>query len=178
MQQYRLISFIGYSETGKTASIEAIVKYLTKEGRFCIAIKHIHQIDFTLDTPGKNTWRFARAGARIVGSLSDQETAFICNWQSPIEDMVEMALFLAEKQNPRICETPIVILTEGFRNVNAIQILCASTLIEIEKQWNAELKAIGGKISKNSEQSAVVEAKYHIPVLNFLESPSTICRFL
>jgi len=72
----KIIEFMGFSKSGKTASIESLIKYLSKHHKVS-AIKHIHIDNFSIDTEGKNTWRFSKAGADPIVSLSNDETAFI-----------------------------------------------------------------------------------------------------
>jgi cyclic pyranopterin monophosphate synthase len=54
------------SETGKTTLLEKLLPELKKSGLRVAALKgHLHHYD--LDLPGKDSWRFARAGAEISG---------------------------------------------------------------------------------------------------------------
>lgn len=54
------------SETGKTTILEKLLPALKKRGLRVAALKgHLHHYD--LDLPGKDSWRFSRAGADIAG---------------------------------------------------------------------------------------------------------------
>lgn len=54
------------SETGKTTIMEKLLPELKKRGLRVAALKgHLHHYD--LDLPGKDSWRFARAGAEVAG---------------------------------------------------------------------------------------------------------------
>jgi cyclic pyranopterin monophosphate synthase len=54
------------SETGKTTILEKLIPELKKLGlRVAVLKGHLHHYD--LDLPGKDSWRFARAGAEISG---------------------------------------------------------------------------------------------------------------
>jgi len=57
--------------------MEILTKALTKEGKTVGTIKHIHDKRFTLDVPGKDTWRHARAGASQVVMIAPREIAII-----------------------------------------------------------------------------------------------------
>jgi molybdopterin-guanine dinucleotide biosynthesis protein MobB len=57
-----MVSFVGPSGTGKTTLLEGVIAELTKRGHRVAAVKHdAHRIE--LDTEGKDSWRFRRAGA-------------------------------------------------------------------------------------------------------------------
>jgi len=60
----QVIAVVGTKKSGKTTTIENLVKELTKRGHKLAVIKHISKPDFTIDTAGKDTWKFARAGAK------------------------------------------------------------------------------------------------------------------
>ncbi len=54
------------SETGKTTVLEELLPELKKRGLSVAALKgNLHHFD--LDTPGKDSWRFKKAGADIAG---------------------------------------------------------------------------------------------------------------
>ena len=61
-----IIAVVGSKKSGKTTTIEALTRELVKRGFKVAAVKHVSEPDFTMDTKGKDTWRFAQAGARIV----------------------------------------------------------------------------------------------------------------
>jgi len=54
-----------------------LVKELTNRGYKVAAVKHIPKKDFTMDTAGKDTWRFAQAGAETVLAVSENEIAIL-----------------------------------------------------------------------------------------------------
>ena len=72
-----MIAFVGTSGSGKTASMEYLTQHLTGLGFKVGVAKHIHEEGFTIDTEGKDTWRHARAGARVVIGASPNELAVI-----------------------------------------------------------------------------------------------------
>ncbi|MBD3350298.1 MAG: molybdopterin-guanine dinucleotide biosynthesis protein B, partial [Candidatus Lokiarchaeota archaeon] len=74
MKQQNIIEFKGFSNSGKTASIEAVLKFLKENNRNCAAIKSIHIEDFSIDKPGKNTWVMSKTGADPVIAVSKNET--------------------------------------------------------------------------------------------------------
>jgi len=72
-----VISVVGGKRSGKTTTIEALTKELTKRGFTIAVIKHVSEPDFTIDTKGKDTWKFAEAGARKIISIANNEIAVI-----------------------------------------------------------------------------------------------------
>lgn len=63
--------------SGKTTTIEALVRELSNRNYKVGTIKQIHEKDFSMDTPKKDTWRHAKAGARIVVSSAPHEISVI-----------------------------------------------------------------------------------------------------
>ena len=64
-------SFVAWSGTGKTTYLEALVAELARRGLRVAAIKHdAHRLE--LDREGKDSWRFARAGAAVT-AVADRE---------------------------------------------------------------------------------------------------------
>lgn len=76
-----LIAVIGTSQSGKTATTVELTKDFVKKGYKVATIKHIPKPNFTIDTPQKDTWRHAQAGAKVVISVAPQEITAIrkCN---------------------------------------------------------------------------------------------------
>ncbi|MCJ7559854.1 molybdopterin-guanine dinucleotide biosynthesis protein B, partial [Candidatus Bathyarchaeota archaeon] len=64
------IAVVGSKKSGKTTTIENLVRELTKKGYKVAAIKHVSEPDFTIDTAGKDTWKFAKAGAKTIISVA------------------------------------------------------------------------------------------------------------
>lgn len=71
------ISVIGVSGSGKTTTIEYLISCLSKEGFRVGSIKHVHRTEFSIDTPGKDTWRHMKAGALVTVSVAPKEIAVI-----------------------------------------------------------------------------------------------------
>ena len=71
-----IIGFAAYSGTGKTTLITQIVRELKAQGYRVCVIKHdAHQ--FEIDREGKDSWRFAQAGADMTILSSPAKTAMI-----------------------------------------------------------------------------------------------------
>lgn len=73
----KVILLFGFSDAGKTTCIEQLCQLLVRKGYKIGVLKHIHHPKFTIDTPGKDTWRFAQSGASVIVSLAQSEIAII-----------------------------------------------------------------------------------------------------
>jgi len=71
------IAVLGTTKSGKTTLIEYLISNLSKEGFSIGTIKHIHDAGFSIDVKGKDTWRHAKAGAKIVVGVAPKELAII-----------------------------------------------------------------------------------------------------
>jgi molybdopterin-guanine dinucleotide biosynthesis protein B len=72
-----VIAVVGSKSSGKTTTIEALTEQLTKRGYKIAVVKHIPEPKFTIDTEGKDTWRFAQSGAKTIVSMASDEIATI-----------------------------------------------------------------------------------------------------
>lgn len=103
-----IVSFVGYSNSGKTTLLTALVRELKQRNYRVAVIKHdVH--GFTLDQPGKDTWLHAEAGADIVCIGSPYGLAMF--------EKVEQELPL-ERIAERITNVDLI-LTEGFKRAGA-----------------------------------------------------------
>jgi molybdopterin-guanine dinucleotide biosynthesis protein MobB len=68
-----VVAVVGAKKSGKTTTIELLTKELTRRGYRVAVAKHISEPDFSIDKEGKDTWRYARAGARTVIAVSSGE---------------------------------------------------------------------------------------------------------
>jgi molybdopterin-guanine dinucleotide biosynthesis protein B len=102
------IAIIGSQDSGKTTVIEALARELSKRGYKVAAAKHVPEPDFTIDTKGKDTWRFAQAGAKTVLAVSSDEVATI---EKTRIEKVTIRTVLDK------CKGNDIVFLEGFRNM-------------------------------------------------------------
>lgn len=100
------VAIVGTKKSGKTTTTENLIRELTKRGHKVAAIKHVSEPEFTIDTQGKDTWRFAQAGATTIVSVAANEVATI--HKVPIDEVKIDALL-------RECEGNDVVLIEGLK---------------------------------------------------------------
>jgi molybdopterin-guanine dinucleotide biosynthesis protein MobB len=103
-----VIAVVGSKSSGKTTTIEALTKELTKRGYKIAAVKHIPEPSFTMDKIGKDTWRFAQSGAKTIISVASGEVATI--------EKVSMKDFSLRKILQK-CKGNDVVFLEGFRKL-------------------------------------------------------------
>ena len=106
----QVISVVGSKKSGKTTTTENLIKELTKKGYKVAAIKHISEPNFTIDTPGKDTWRYAQAGAKTIISVATNEIATI--------EKTTQENFSLEKLLKK-CRGNDVVLIEGLKKLMA-----------------------------------------------------------
>ncbi len=107
-----VVSFVGQSGVGKTTFIEKVVRELKARGIRVVVVKH-HAHTSSVDAPGKDSWRYAEAGADAVIVSSPVEIAQF--------QRVPHELSLAEIAT---CIQGVdIILTEGFKREAAPKIL-------------------------------------------------------
>ncbi len=102
-----VISFVGKSDSGKTTLLEKVIKELKKRGFKVAMIKHGTH-NFEMDHPGKDTWRYAQAGADIVALSGAEKVAVI--------EKRETELTL-DQVISRISGVDVII-TEGYKGEN------------------------------------------------------------
>ena len=71
-----VISVVGSSGAGKTTLIEKLLRELSKRNYTTAAVKHCPH-GFNLDVEGKDSWRFAEAGARGIFLTSVRQIGLI-----------------------------------------------------------------------------------------------------
>lgn len=111
-QNLTVVGFYGYSNSGKTTLIECVIRDLIHEGYRVAAVKISGQ-KIELDQEGKDTWRYAQAGAGTVALTAPNETTIMA---TPALDFSTILLALGAIQHPDI------ILVEGAREAGVRKI--------------------------------------------------------
>lgn len=164
----KAVAVVGFRKSGKTTVVEGLVRELVGRGYRVGTIKHIREKKFSIDVPGKDTWRHAQAGARVVVSMSPREVAIITKRSAkPIEVM-------------RTLQWLDFIILEGFRKVKGItRVATSRTAREAAKlvdkftiacvgygRWGVPVLSLG----QTKELADIVEKKA-LPIL-----PGLNCR--
>ena len=102
-----IVAVIGSSESGKTTTVESLIKALTKRGYMVATGKRIPEKEFTIDSEGKDTWRHAKAGARTVLSVAPNELGII--------KKVDTTKYTLEQIVAKFPDEVDIIILEGFK---------------------------------------------------------------
>jgi len=165
------IAVIGSKGSGKTSTIEVLVRELTKRGYKVATVKHIPEEDFTIDTEGKDTWRYANAGADKVVSVAPKEIATIHKVETDklsLEDII---------QN---CEEADIIILEGFRSLvgadpEIFKIVAVKNLeeaLEALRNFKSIMAFSGAAASKLPKE------KFNVPVIDALNEPEKLVKLV
>jgi len=141
-----VVAVIGGKSSGKTTTIEILTKELTKRGYKVAAVKHVPEPNFTIDTEGKDTWRYAKAGAKTIISVASSEITTI---EKVNQESISLSKIL------RKCKGNDIVFIEGLRALLA-------------KRTNIQKIAI-----VNSEKEALDALKRFKPLLAFAGAYST-----
>lgn len=107
-----ILSVVGHSGSGKTTLLEKLVRELKRRRYRLAVIKHHHQPGLQFDTPGKDTWRFAQAGAdHVILAGPDQIVHVHSLSQEPSLQAVASTI-----------QDVDLILTEGYKHGTAPKI--------------------------------------------------------
>lgn len=107
-----IIGFYGESNTGKTALLVEIINRLSKEG-FNVASIKISDKGISIDSEGKDTWKHAQAGSKLVVFSSENETDFLLKQKISNNEIVENIKRLGNYD---------IILVEGANDENTPKI--------------------------------------------------------
>lgn len=121
--QIPLITVIGKSGSGKTTLIEKLIQVLNRDGYRLATVKHHSHAGFEIDTPGKDSWRFAQAGAQQVVIAAPDKYATYRKLDTELS-LDEIAAGITEVD---------LILVEGYKRSNkaSIEVVRAENSTEL-----------------------------------------------
>ena len=143
----KVFSVNGFTRSGKTTTVENIIKELKQRGYSVGSVKEIHYDKFKIDTKGTNTDRHRQAGAEQVVARSFYETDIMFNGMLPMDKILSFF------------EQDYVVL-EGVSDVNAPKIITAHNADEIEERNDYRTFMVSGVISNSLKEYA------GMPVIN------------
>ncbi len=148
----KVFTLLGLSGSGKTSTIECLIKELNKRGYSVGTIKEIHFEKFRMDTEGKNTYRHREAGADTVTARGIYETDILYKGHLPIYDIlshynedyvimegvrdavVPEIVVCAESDTPKVSDLTFAVSgrysLNGDRDFNGVPVINALTDIE------------------------------------------------
>jgi molybdopterin-guanine dinucleotide biosynthesis adapter protein len=107
-----VVAAVGVSGSGKTVTLEYLISKLTAEGYRVGSIKHVHHKGFTMDKEGTNTWRYAKAGSKVIVAISPEEIDIIKKTEMALRDLDQIIALLEQEKLD-------VVFIEGFHSLIA-----------------------------------------------------------
>ncbi len=148
----KLVAVVGGKHSGKTTVIEHLIAELKRRGYRVGAIKEMVRIP-SLDTPAKETDRYAKAGAETIVALPKEETVVFFKRRLEIKEVL-----------PFLKELDYVVL-EGFESEAAVpKIIAAKTVEEAECYIDGATIAISGVIVESQIEAKTLALGY--PLFN------------
>ncbi len=150
----RIIALRGRSDSGKTETALALINELRRRGYSVIAGKDVHQEGFSIDTPGKDSFRLGEASGEAVIVRGPEETSFVY-WRR----------LSAEEIAARV-EADFLVL-EGFRDLHCANIACAKEAAGLGREVDELTIAVSGVVAETTREyqglpalSALADAAY------------------
>jgi len=158
------VAVVGSKRSGKTTTLEALIRELAKRGYSIAAVKHISEQDFTIDTKGKDTWRYAQAGASKIISIAANEIATIEKGSKnlSLEQLLER------------CKGHDLVFLEGFKKLvskektipKIVVVKSAEEALEAQKTYDPILSFTGPYSTRN--------LKLNLPYVDALKDPEKL----
>ncbi len=104
-----IIGFAAFSGSGKTTLVSGVIPVLRNHGLRIGVIKHAHH-NFTIDTPGKDSYELRNAGAEQVLIASKQRMAWVR--EAVVEQEPQLPDLLQHYRNQELD----LIIVEGFKH--------------------------------------------------------------
>ncbi|CCQ97561.1 Molybdopterin-guanine dinucleotide biosynthesis protein [[Clostridium] ultunense Esp] len=147
----KVFSVVGITESGKTTTIENIIKELRKRKYSVGSVKEIHFEQFAIDTEGSNTYRHKEAGSQLVTARGYYETDILFQERLSMDEIL------------KFYNHDFVIL-EGVTDANVPKIITAHNEKEILERLDDMVFAISGKLSNTLEEFE------GLPVINAMDN--------
>ena len=107
----------GHSNTGKTTMIARLIRELVKKKIRVVSIKH-SEGKFSMDTPGKDTWKHREAGSSMIVFSTAGETSYILPEPLDLEDVLKHISSIIN---------PDIVLIEGLMSGEIPKIVLGGT---------------------------------------------------
>jgi molybdopterin-guanine dinucleotide biosynthesis protein B len=155
----RIFSVSGISKSGKTTTIEEIIKELRRRRYTVGSIKDIHFEAFAIDGPSTNTARHRRAGSELVTAWGLAETDVLFPTRLPLEQLL------------RFYSQDFVII-EGFAEGPIPKIVTGHSLEQVDERLDDLTFAISGRIAAGMDEYR------GLPALSALTQVAELCDLI
>lgn len=130
----KVFSVFGITQSGKTTTIEKIIRELRKRNYSVGSMKEIHYDKFAIDKEGTNTDRHKKAGSQLVTAKGYNETDILYQESLPLDKILKHYDF-------------DYVVLEGVQDANIPKIIAAHTIEEIDERLSDSVFAISGRIA-------------------------------
>lgn len=135
----KVFSVCGFTSTGKTTTVEGIIKELKKRNYSVGSIKDIHFEGFKIDKEGSNSYKHRMAGAELVTARGIHETDILFPRQL---NLYEIQTFYDVDY----------LVIEGMSDANIPHILTGKTKEDLDKKFNDHVFMVSGKIADTIDE--------------------------
>ena len=133
----KVLSVCGITQSGKTTTVENIIRELTARGYRLGSVKEIHFENFTIDPdPASNTRRHRAAGAELVCARGNNETDLLFPQKLPLQKILDF-------YEP---DYDYVVL-EGVSDTPIPTIVTAHSKEDLAQKWSAMAFCVSGRIA-------------------------------
>ncbi|HQO08719.1 MAG TPA: molybdopterin-guanine dinucleotide biosynthesis protein MobB [Clostridiales bacterium] len=155
----KVFSVFGITGSGKTTTVENIIKELVKRRYKTDSVKDIHFDAFKIDTEGSNTDRHYKAGAGTVTARGHYETDILFKRKLSMEE-----IYRFYDSDYLVCE--------GVTDSNIPKIICAHNTKEADERLDSSVFAFSGRLSNE-----MTEYK-GLPVINAVKEPERLVNLI
>jgi molybdopterin-guanine dinucleotide biosynthesis protein B len=132
----RIFSVCGITQSGKTTTIEHIIRELASRGYKVGSVKNIFMETFTIDpNPNTNTNRHKAAGSTLVTARGRFDTSVIFPSKLPMKQILD---FYAKDYD--------WVVLEGVDDIAVPTIVTAHALEDLEQKWSPMAFALSGRL--------------------------------
>ena len=146
----KVFTVVGITLSGKTTTIENIIKELRKRGYSVGSVKEIHYEKFQIDTEGTNTYRHKEAGSQLVTARGFHETDILFQEKLNIHDILKFYNY-------------DYVVLEGVSDGSFPKIIAASSEEEVLERLDDNTFAISGRLANK------IKDFKGLPVINAIE---------
>jgi len=153
-----IVSVVGRSGSGKTTFVEKLIRELKARGYRLAVIKHHYHPDFAFDVPGKDSYRFAQAGADHVLVAGPTKVVHVRQFASEpsLEDVVAAI------------DGVDLIITEGYKRADTPKIEVSRGAVGGAEGGDAEVGAVADLVAAPDRLMAIVsDRRFELPVPHF-----------
>jgi molybdopterin-guanine dinucleotide biosynthesis protein MobB len=164
-----VIAIVGDKKVGKTTTTENLISQLTQRGYKVAAVKHVSEQDFSIDTPGKDTWRFAQHGAKTILVVSPNEVATI---EKGSTENRPLKALLAK------CRSNDVVFIEGLKKTVAKKRNIPKIVVVTSEEEAANALQLYKPILAFSGPYNTEKAGFAIPYADALKNPAKLADII